>query len=90
MKIKMIKTSLGQDVDEKNCPLPVKSYEKGESYNVGESLAKTFLDMKVAEKGSSKKKAEEKMQKDSEEKEDKKMEGAPENKQQGFLGGFKA
>lgn len=70
-KIKMLKSNHGQDVSESGTALPVKLYEAGKEYDVGQSLAKTFcVDMKIAE-----------MAKDKPAKAaNKKGAGAPENK----------
>jgi hypothetical protein len=47
--IKMKETARGHDVNENNVTQPAEEYEKGEIYEVGESLAIAFCQMKVAE-----------------------------------------
>ena len=50
MKIEMIKSAKGSDVDAKGISKPLKLFVAGEQYDLGESLAKAFIGMGVAKK----------------------------------------
>lgn len=73
--VKMLVNENGCDQAKNGSTLPVKSYVKGQEYDIGDSLAKAFLNMKVCEV--IKKRSEPKKNTDSNEKQSDKV---PENK----------
>ena len=50
MKIKMLESMKGSDRDKSGVALPVKNYIKGNVYDVGEKLANSFINLKIAKK----------------------------------------
>lgn len=70
MKIKMIKTAPGHDVNANGITQPAKVYEAEKEYDVNELLGKSFIAQKLAEAVSAKKPVPE----------NKGGKGAPENK----------
>jgi len=65
MKIKMLNSSNGADIDENGVSLGVKSYLKGDEYEVGEELGEGFIKRKLAEPVSASPKKEEPENKDA-------------------------
>ena len=50
VKVKMLSSQLGQDIDENRASYPQEMYEQGELYEISEELCKVFEDMKCVER----------------------------------------
>jgi hypothetical protein len=88
MEVTMLRTELGQDESESGASHPQKRYFAGETYAVGHSLAKAFIEMRAAKPAVDKKveakakaEAEKKAKAEAEAEAEKKAKaGAPQNK----------
>ncbi len=49
VKVKMLKSENGQDVDSKGIAYPVRTYKVGEVYSMGASLARSLVSMEACE-----------------------------------------